>query len=511
MQRHLVIFLGFALSLVLALAAPAQPPGFPSVTGMVSEMDAAAKAFPKICQLVNLTAKYSTPKTHQGRSIYAVKISDNVGQEEDEPAFLMVAAHHGNEYGTPIVPLDAISRLTKGYGKDPAITALVDRYEIWIAPLWNVDGYHTSRHNRRPGGTVDLNRNYPFLWSSACNTGVKGPSAGSEPETKTMIAWSEDQQFTKVLDYHSSGRETLHGYRCNQHQLRAYLQREAIALSTASSYGGRNRGPSSNGEHYQWQLGNFSNYAFLTEISNTQRPTRASADAEATRLWPGTVWMLQRPIPVWGHVIDAVSRKPLMANISYVENPFTQGERNRSEPLFGRYHAFLPNGRHTLRFAHPGYVTQDVPVTVTSGGVQVEIALVPHVVRFGRGCSDSLGRDLRLDFTGEFRVARRVDLSVNSAVARPAIVIAGASDRFWGSIPLPFDLGLIGATSCRLWVAFDIVVGTIPATGRLGINVPNNPVIAGQTVFWQAWMHDPAIRRPTPIATSDALRTTIAR
>ena len=49
------------------------------------------------------------------------------------------------------------------------------------------------------------------------------------------------------------------------------------------------------------------------------------------------------------------------------------------------------------------------------------------------------------------------------------------------------------------------------AVGGLQIYAGLNPVIAGQTVFWQAWMHDPAIRRPTPIATSDALRTTIAR
>ena len=86
--------------------------------------------------------------------------------------------------------------------------------------------------------------------------------------------------------------------------------------------------------------------------------------------------MLQRPIPVWGHVVDAASGAPLSASISYEENPFTQGERNTSEPDFGRYHAFLPVGDHSLSFSHPGYVTQTILVTVTVGGTRVEVALM---------------------------------------------------------------------------------------------------------------------------------------
>ena len=369
------------LALAAALCAPssvsAQPAGFPTLNDIVQQMTNAAANHPAICQLVNLTQTYGTPQTWEGRDIYAVKISDNVAVEEDEQSFMMVSAHHGNEYGTPIVALDAISRLTDGYASEPEIQRLVDTYEIWIAPVWNPDGYWTSRTNSRPTGGIDLNRNYPFLWSSPCNTGVKGPSPGSEPETQTMVAWSEDQRFTKVLDFHSSGREVLYAYRqsCPNHQLTSYLRAEAVALSSASSYGGQVRGPSSNGEHYQWQLGAFSNYAFLTEISNTQSPSISSALTEATRLWPGTVWMLDRPVPVWGHVTDATSGAPIEANISYVENPFTQGERNRSEPRFGRFHAFLPNGTHTLRFEHPSYITQDIQVAVTSAGTQVEVQL----------------------------------------------------------------------------------------------------------------------------------------
>ena len=362
---------------------PAPAPTFPSLLETIDQMSETAERFPDIAQFVDLTGRYGTPSSAGGRSIHAIKISDNVAQEEDEPVFLIVAGYHGNEIGGPVVALDAMSRLTEGYGTDATISRLVDEYEIWIAPVWNVDGYPRSRKNSRPGGPVDLNRNYPFLWDSDCagstNTNAssyKGPSPGSEPETQTMMAFSEDQRFTKVLDFHTSGRIIVYGYRCSPHQLTDYFEAEAIALSQASSYEGAARQPSGEGEHYHWQMGTYSNFAFLTELSDTQSPTYPYAVYEAGRVWPGTLWMLQRPIPVWGHVVDASSGAPLSADIRYVENPFTQGERNTSEPRFGRFHAFLPLGDHTLSFSHAGYVTQDIPVSVTASGTRVEVALV---------------------------------------------------------------------------------------------------------------------------------------
>jgi hypothetical protein len=344
-----------------------------------------AASFPAIAQLVNLTDTYGTPRTHGGRSLFALRISDNVGEEEDEPSFLLVAAHHGNEIGTPVVALDVIRRLTEGYGSDPAITGVVDEYEIWIAPLWNPDGYPGSRKNGRPGGGVDLNRNYPFLWDTGCSGSTnpssgnfKGPSPGSEPETQTMMALSLDQAFTKVLDLHSQGREVVFGYRCSPHPLEDYLEAEAAALAHASSYEGHARRPSAEGEHYHWQMGLFGNHAFLLEISDTQSPSYAYALQEAIRVWPGVLWQIRRPIPIWGHVKDATTGEPVVALITYLETSFSRGEENRSEARFGRYHAFLPTGSHTLRFSAPGYVTQDLPVDVTAEGVRMEVLLQPE-------------------------------------------------------------------------------------------------------------------------------------
>jgi hypothetical protein len=109
------------------------------------------------------------------------------------------------------------------------VTQTVNNNEIWIAASGNPDGYehvfsvdNMWRKNRLQlsnGVGVDLNRNYPVGWTSGCSGSTshssetyKGPSAGSEVETQTMMAWGNDRRFAKVIDFHSSGREILWDY-----------------------------------------------------------------------------------------------------------------------------------------------------------------------------------------------------------------------------------------------------------------------------------------------------------
>src|SRR4029450_5810092 len=149
-----------------------------------------------------------TPATVEGRHLYALKISDNVAQDEDEPAMLIVSTHHAREISPPVIALMAADRLTSQYGSDAQITSAVNGHEIWIAPVWNPDGYNYVfttdnmwRKNRRvlSGGVgVDINRNYPQGWSGPCpgstsvtNETYKGPSAASEAERQTMMTWSQ--------------------------------------------------------------------------------------------------------------------------------------------------------------------------------------------------------------------------------------------------------------------------------------------------------------------------------
>ena len=364
------------------------PPGYLDITDIVNEMFDYEDSYPSICKVYDLTDTYGVPPTYEERHIYAIKISDNVTDDEDEPNFLMVSCHHAREIVTPVIALYSIEQFTKNYGSDPDITALVDEYEIWISPVWNPDGYeyvfyvdNMWRKNRNPyspGIGVDLNRNYPFGWDSECSGSsdptsetYKGPSPASEAETQTMIAFTNDRHFAKVLDYHSYAQEVLYGYCCHSHPFSDFIQSEAVDLSNAVGYGGMIRVPSAEGEHYEWQIAVNGSYANLIETHTTFQPEYDSALAEASQLWPGTIWMLERPITVSGHVRDSFTNEPLVAKITIEGITFQNGEEFYSEPRFGRYHLFLPPGTYNIEFFRDNYHSKSQQITVTDTSAEI--------------------------------------------------------------------------------------------------------------------------------------------
>jgi hypothetical protein len=360
------------------------PPGYKDLSAILTEMNDTASSYPSIAMVVDLTSEYGTPPTYEGRHIYAMKISDSVFYDQDEPTFLMVSCHHARELVTPEIALYAIDQFTSNYGIDPDITDFVNNYEIWICPVWNPDGYeyvfnvnNMWRKNRHPYyGTfgVDLNRNYPFGWDSGCGGSTsptsetyRGPFAASEEETQTMIAFTNDQHFAKVIDYHSYGREVLYSYCCHTHPFTSYMQSEATSISTAAGYGGDIRPPSAEGEHYEWQIFSNGSYSNLMETHSDFQPTYASAQAEAAQVWPATEYILGVEIPLQGHVIDSVTGNPVVADITLVGITFSNDEEFRSEPDYGRYHMFMPSGNYNVKFEAQYYQSKTESVTISSG------------------------------------------------------------------------------------------------------------------------------------------------
>ena len=155
--------------------------------------------FPDIARVIELGTSI------EGRQIFAIKISDNVGVEEDEPEILFVGGHHAREWIAIDVPFLLAGHLLQNYATDPAIRSLIDGGEIWIIPLLNPDGHQYSvtdnrlwRKNRRNNGDgtfgVDLNRNYGFQWGGPGSSGntfseiYRGQGPFSEPETDLLTS-----------------------------------------------------------------------------------------------------------------------------------------------------------------------------------------------------------------------------------------------------------------------------------------------------------------------------------
>ena len=241
-RRALFLSLAAVLgvSLVPASGAAAAAPDFP--TGwegfhthaeMQRVIHAVAAAKPSIVRV------FSIGKSHEGRDIWAAKVSDNVAVDENEPEVLYDGQHHGDEHMSREMTIRILRWLADGYGSDPRITSIVNTREIWIVFSVNPDGaeydiaggqWHHWRKNRQPtpGSThlgTDLNRNYSYRWggsgrtsSDPANSAYQGPAPFSAPETRAFRDFLASrvvngrQQIRTAITFHEFGRLVMWPY-----------------------------------------------------------------------------------------------------------------------------------------------------------------------------------------------------------------------------------------------------------------------------------------------------------
>ncbi|MFH8370574.1 M14 family metallopeptidase [Streptomyces sp. NPDC018031] len=212
---------------------PDEDSGYHNHQEAMEEIDAAVAAHPEII------SKQVIGKSHEGRDIIAVKISDNAGTDEDEPEVLFTHHQHAREHLTVEMALYLIREFGGKYGSDDRITKAVDGRELWIVPDVNPDGgeydiatgqYRMWRKNRQPNegsqevGT-DLNRNWAYKWGCCGGSDddpgsdvYRGPAAESGPETKAVADFVRSrvvggkQQITAAIDWHTYSELVLWPY-----------------------------------------------------------------------------------------------------------------------------------------------------------------------------------------------------------------------------------------------------------------------------------------------------------
>jgi len=168
----------------------------------------------------------------EGNPIWAIKISDNVHVDEDEPEIMINGLIHAREpIGIEII-VYLMDYLLGNYNSDPEVAQLVDNTEIYLVPIINPDGYLYNemtnpfgggmwRKNRRDNGDgsfgIDLNRNWGYNWAWDDITSsprpetqtYRGTAPFSEPETQVMRDWINTRDFAVAINYHSYGRISI--------------------------------------------------------------------------------------------------------------------------------------------------------------------------------------------------------------------------------------------------------------------------------------------------------------
>ena len=94
---------------------------FHSYEQTVAAMRAAEKKYPDFAKMYDIGDSWEKIVGIADRDIWAMKISDNVTQQEDEPEVLYMGLHHAREINTPEIILQWMNFLLRKYWKSSLV------------------------------------------------------------------------------------------------------------------------------------------------------------------------------------------------------------------------------------------------------------------------------------------------------------------------------------------------------------------------------------------------------
>ena len=169
---------------------------YPTYSQYDSIMQSFSSLYPDLCDIDTIGTSI------MGRLVLVIKISDNAGDDEDEPEVFYTSTMHGDETGGYILMLRLADYLLKNYAVNDRVTQLVDNLEIWINPLANPDGaYRTGNTITNPvrwnAQGIDLNRNFP----DPDDPGIILPK-----ENIDMVRFMRQHNFVLSANFHSGAQ-----------------------------------------------------------------------------------------------------------------------------------------------------------------------------------------------------------------------------------------------------------------------------------------------------------------
>jgi len=205
-----------------------------SMGGMLTYDQVNAKLDSMRLEYPNLiSTKWSIGTTYENRNMWCVRMSNSPNAPTGRPEVFLFGVTHAREGNGMECIIYYMYWLLENYNIDPLATYILNNREIYIVPIYNVDGYvynQTSnpngggmwRKNRKPcsGSTgTDLNRNYGIYqyWNSSnggsstsCSSDTyRGTSPNSEPETQAFVNFLHSRNFKSAISYHTYGNDLL--------------------------------------------------------------------------------------------------------------------------------------------------------------------------------------------------------------------------------------------------------------------------------------------------------------
>jgi hypothetical protein len=364
--------------------------------------------FPQLTHLEELG------RTHLGRPILALKISDNASAKEDEPALMINGAHHGSELLSVEYVLDAVQQLLEGYEEDPWARKMVDELEIWCVPQVNPDGgwlftdvtSWAGRKNGRdtnkngivdPWDGVDLNRNYPYRWGTIGERGsrswhlhyqYRGEGPASEPEVQAMMALASREHFAASISFHTMATLILSPYTIDgatnpapdaAWQVAQKMAAAAPKQTNGKKYRVRRKIYSVDGTDQDWFFHAHGTLAYIVEGThhNPEDPwTRKESVKNIRPVWKTLLDVVSEGPRISGHTVDSAGR-PVSAQVTVEEVRTFEGEIWTSRPRDGRFDRVMAGpGKYVVGASLSGFKDTFVTVDLANEPKEIELLMV---------------------------------------------------------------------------------------------------------------------------------------
>lgn len=357
--------------------------------------------FPDLCTIDTILDTTPHPQLHH--SIFAIHISNTLGQATTKPAFLYSSTMHGTEVVGFFLMLHLADYILNNATTDSAVMKILDNVDLYICPLENPDGtYHLTNNMIWQGdgystyhnyNDVQLNRNYPHL------PGL-GTTANIQPETQAIMDWVTPIHFVMSVNFHCGAEllnypwdswTTNHRAHADANWFRYICQNYATlchAQDTTFMYGSGGRVVIDGGDWYpvSGSRQDYMNYyQRCREITIETSLTHVVRDpVKLQAFWTNTKdallsYVMESDYGFWGIVTDAVTHEPVEAMIKVLNHDKFHSEIYSHLPL-GTYHRPIMAGTYTVEVSAPCYQTATFTVTTKPGTkVRCDVELQPKV------------------------------------------------------------------------------------------------------------------------------------
>lgn len=339
---------------------------YPTYQQYLDMMQYFATSYPSICSIDTFGTSV------EGRLLLALKISDNVDQAEDEPAFFYTSTMHGDELVGYVLCLRLADFLLSNYGSDVEVDRIINDVELWINPLSNPDGtYYPDNDNtvqasvRNNVNGINLNRNFPDPES-----GEADDPSGRQQETRHMMAFMQQIRPNLSANIHS-GAEVVNypwDHKFARHPdddwyilISQEYADEAKAVN--SSYLNLYASGITNGADWYVINGGRQDYVnyylhgreVTLELSNIKRlESEYLEDHWNYNKWSMINLVTQARYGIHGNVTDQHGH-PVRAQIWVLDHD-NDSSWIESDPVSGNFYRYLKEGVYDLRISSEGYL-----------------------------------------------------------------------------------------------------------------------------------------------------------